>query len=138
MIVEFIKSQDFLNTSGYPLFDNSNVLGFQNIQGVTRLKLESGKAIFSPEKFFADPNAEVFLQVTNPNILRYYHEFFSGNETFADYNLNGKYAFIFSIKLRECIVGEIFLSQINRLISNSMRFLNIFPVVTNVLLGNTV
>ena len=27
MIVEFIKSQDFLKTSGYPLFNNSNVLG---------------------------------------------------------------------------------------------------------------
>lgn len=122
MIVEFIKSQDFLKTFGSPLFNNSNALGFQNIQGVTRLKLVSGKATFSPEKFFAHPNAEVFIKVTNPNILRYYNEFFSGNETFADYNLNGKYAFIFSIKLRECIVGEIFLSQINRLISNPMLF----------------
>ena len=110
MIIEFLKSEDVKNSSLFSLINNSNSSGFQSIQGVTQLALNEGQAIFSPEKLFSHPNTEVFLKVTSPLILRYYSELFPGNKTLSDFNL-------FSIKLRECIVGEVFLSQINRSIS---------------------
>ena len=115
MVVEFLKNTDMRNISFFSFPNNSNSLGFQNIQGVSRLKLINGKSTFSPEKIFAHPNTEVFLKVTSSRILRYYTELLSTKSTLSDFNINGNYAFIFSIKLRECIVGEIFLSQINRL-----------------------
>ena len=117
MIIEFLKSEDVKNSSLFSLINNSNSSGFQSIQGVTQLSLIDGQAIFSPEKLFSHPNTEVFLKVTSPLILRYYSELFPGNKTLSDFNLKGSYAFVFSIKLRECIVGEVFLSQINRSIS---------------------
>lgn len=116
MFIEFLKSDEVRNTSFFSLFNQSNWSGFQNIQGVTRLKLHEGQAVFSPEKIFSHPNSEVFLKVTSPLILRYYSELFFQNPNLFDLNITRNYAFVFSIKLRECIVGEVFLSQINRLI----------------------
>ena len=114
MTVEFLKNDDVANTTLASLLQNSNSSGFQSIQGVTQLKLTKGQAIFSPEKLFSHPNTEVFLKVSSPVILRYFTEFFAGQQTLSNINIKGEYAFIFSIKLRECIVGEVFLSQINR------------------------
>ena len=112
--MEFLQSQDFINSSYYKLLKDSNNLDFRNIQGATRLKLVNGQATFTPEKFFAHPDAEVFFKVSSPTILRYYSELLSINSTLADLNINDNYFFIFSIQLRKCIVGEIFISQINR------------------------
>ena len=114
MTVEFLKNDDVANTTLASLLQNSNSSGFQSIQGVTQLKLTKGQAIFSPEKLFSHPNTEVFLKVSSPVILRYFTEFLTGQQTLSNINIKGGYAFIFSIKLRECIVGEVFLSQINR------------------------
>ena len=116
VFIEFLKSEDSRSTSFFSLFNHSNTTGFQNIQGVTRLKLHEGQAVFSPEKIFAHPNSEVFLKVTSPLILRYYSELFFQSSNLFDLNITRNYAFVFSIKLRECIVGEVFLSQINRFI----------------------
>ena len=139
MIVEYLKPQDVINTSLYTLFSISNTSGFQNIQGITRLKFLNGQAIFSPEKFFAHPNSEVFLKITTPNILRYYNELFSTNSNLFDLNLYGSYAFVFSIKLRDCIVGEIFLSQINRFFKINFFFLILclYKVAIHVPVENT-
>ena len=76
--------------------------------------LFQGEATFSPQKIFAHPDTEIFFKVTSVLILRYYAEFFSENASFSDFNLNGNYAFLFSIKFRECLIGEVFLSQMNR------------------------
>ena len=112
--VEFLKIDDVANTTLASLLQNSNSSGFQSIQGVTQLKFAKGQTIFSPEKLFSHPNTEVFLKVSSPVILRYFTEFFAGQQTLSNINIKGEYAFIFSIKHRECIVGEVFLSQINR------------------------
>lgn len=112
--MEFLKPEEVKNSSLFDLLKISYESGFHSIQGITRLKLDQGQAIFSPEKIFSHPNSEVFLKVSSSAILRYYSELFSNNATFADRNITGEYAFIFSVKLRECIVGEVFLIQINR------------------------
>ena len=124
MFIEFLKSEDCKSTSFFSFFNHSNTSGFQNIQGVRRLQLHECQAVFSPEKIFSHPNSEVFLKVTSPLILRYYSELFFQSSNLFDLNITRNYAFVFSIKLRECIVGEVFLNQINRFIFTKKHLCN--------------
>ena len=115
MIVGFLNKDD-VNFTNFPWFMNQLLMsptGFQNILGISNLKVSKGQAFFTPSKIHSKPNTEVFFKVTSPTILRYYSEYFSSNDL-SHLNIDGTYAFIFSIKFRDCIVGEVFLSQINR------------------------
>jgi len=98
-------------------FQNSTgTFGFQNIEGVKSLTLKNGEATFSPLAIFSKPDTEVFFKATTPFISKYYTEYFQNNTNLSDFNFNQNYYYIFSITFRDCIIGEIFLSQINRLI----------------------
>ena len=89
-------------------------LGFQNIQGVKSLMFFNGKASFSSLRIFSKPNSEAFFKVSSNSIKRYFGEYYPKNKNFSDANINSNYAYIFSIQFRECQIGEIFLSKLNR------------------------
>ena len=109
-------SKDELNSLNFSKNDT-----FQNIQGTKSNRLYSGKANFFPQKIFSKPNSEVFFKATSSIITRYYGEFFVQHlKNFSDFNFNQNYLYIFSIMFRECIVGEIFITQINRLVVLSL------------------
>ena len=87
---------------------------FKMIEGPQSVIVREGRADFSTIKFFAEPNSEVFFKVTADTISRYFTEYFPTNDNLTNSNLVNIYAYIFSIKFRDCIKGEIFKSQINR------------------------
>ena len=95
--------------------NETNSSTFQSIFGTTSSQISQGLAIINPLKIFAKPNSEVFFKVQTSLISRYYHEFFPINRNLSDFNLNQQYVYVFSIKFRECIIGEVFNSKINRL-----------------------
>ena len=104
------------------------------------MKFDKGMASFSSLIFFAQPNSEVFFKATTFSITRYFGEFLINQGNFSDWNNNNLYAYVFSIKFRECITGEIFIKKINRFQMIFLFFLiiNFFKVVTNVELENIV
>ena len=77
--------------------------------------LTKGTSIFSSLKIYAKPDSEVFFKVIASDITRYYGEFFDlNNHYISDSNVSNTYSYIFSIRFRECVVGEIYIEQINR------------------------
>lgn len=91
----------------------------QNFQGITTINFRKGAASFSSLQIFADPNSEVFLKASTSAINKYYGNFFNiYGKNYSDQNSNGAYSYIFSVKLRKCQKGEIYLKQTNRLKKN--------------------
>ena len=112
MKLEFLKSSELSVSEDYIKEDlDSN---FKMIDGSKSMFLSQGRANFSALKIFAKPNSEVFFKVTTDRISRYFAEFFDTNNYFTHGNIGNEYAYIFSIRLRDCRKGEIFVQQINR------------------------
>lgn len=87
----------------------------QNFQGVTTISFRKGSASFSSLQIFADPNSEVFIKASTSVINKYYGNFFNiFGKNYSDQNSSGSYSFIFSVKLRKCEKGEIYIKQTNR------------------------
>lgn len=86
---------------------------FRNIQGQKSLSFSKGKVSFQGLKIFSPTNSEAFFKVTSPVLSKYYQEY-SENYENSDIELNQQYAFVFSIHFRECLLGEIFISKMNR------------------------
>ena len=110
MSLDFLSEQDKLDINIISPIINST---FQDIQGEKSTQFNQGKAIFTSLTFFSDPNYEAFFKVTSSTIIRYYEEYFHP-AGIMNGNLNGEYAFIFSIKFRDCVLGEVFMIKINR------------------------
>ena len=93
-------------------------------------KIYKGQAVFSPLKIFAKPNSECFFKLSSSKILKYYSKYLDNDEkSYSDLEINGKYVYIFSIKLRECKIGEIFITKINRFIAIKFNKFLIFNLV---------
>lgn len=86
---------------------------FRNIQGQKSLTFSKGKASFQGLKLFSPTNSEAFFKVTSPVLSKYYEDSLESYEN-SDIQLIQQYAFIFSIHFRECLLGEIFISKMNR------------------------
>lgn len=85
------------------------------IEGGNSLTLSKGEGIFTPSKIFALPNSKAIFMVSTPAITRFYKEFFDKTSLeMSNFNENGQYFYIFSLEFRECRIGEVFISQINR------------------------
>lgn len=100
---------------------------------MSEISTDNGEAIFSPIKVFAQPNTEVFFKAQTSSVSRYYNEFFDGNNNFSDYNFNGNYMYLFSMVFRDCVIGEVFIEQINRFLRVLIKFNTRFLAVVNVL-----
>lgn len=111
--IDFVKKNEINNASKKNIYNSTK--GLTSIQGMSEIQIRNGIAIFSPIKIFAQPNNEIFFKVQTNSIPRYYSEFYDeSNNNFSDYNFNDKYLYLFSIAFRDCVVGEIFIKQINR------------------------
>ena len=84
------------------------------MEGAKALQIKNGKASVSSLKIYAKPKSEVFFKVAISAITRYFGEFLASENNFSNQNDSGDYSYFFSISFRDCIIGEIFISQINR------------------------
>lgn len=80
------------------------------IQGMNSIPIQNGEAIFSPTKIFSKPDSIVILKASSPAITRFYHEFLDKNNGIRDFNSKEKYLYLFSIGIRPCLIGEIFMN----------------------------
>ena len=103
---ELSQLKNFINED----YDSS----FKMIDGSKSMLLSNGSAIFSHLNIYAQPDSEVFFKVTTDSISRYFAEFLNNDNYLTDSNIENKYAYIFSVRIRDCIKGEIFVHQINR------------------------
>ena len=87
---------------------------FKAIEGAKSLTISEGKVYFSSLKIFSKPDSEVFFAISTTKITRFYSEFFVSEKNFSDNSDNLKYSYVFSIKFRNCIIGEVYIEQINR------------------------
>lgn len=87
--------------------------GFRNIQGITEMSLSQGETVFSNFRISALPNTEMFFKVETSEISRFYSEYFVSTGNLSDYEYSKNYKYIFSMKFRQCEIGEIYISQIN-------------------------
>lgn len=109
MEIDFLKKEEFDH-----FFNGANLSSnFQNIQGSKSFQINGGKSVFSPYKIFATPEKEAFLKVTSPVITMYYN-LFKNLYQISDFEYFGDYYLVFSLYFRGCVIGEIFLFQINR------------------------
>lgn len=108
-----MKKNEINNTLKKNIYNSTK--GLTSIQGISEIQTKNGEALFSPAKIFAQPNSEVFFKALTSSISRYYNEFFEfQNNSFSDFNLNNNYIYLFSVVFRDCVIGEIFIENINR------------------------
>lgn len=64
---------------------------------------------------FSKPGNEIILKVSTNAIQKYYASYFNNEQT-DHIDFDNKYYYLFSIKFRECVMGEIFIEKLNRYI----------------------